>query len=48
VSIPPEDGRDLRARAWKYIFACHARKQAGQPEYPLPERKEVPYGPLRK
>ena len=32
VSIPLEEGRDLRTRAWRHIFACHARKQAGQPE----------------
>lgn len=27
--ITPEQARDVRARAWRYIFDCHAKKKAG-------------------
>jgi hypothetical protein len=34
VSITPEQARDARARAWAYIFDCHAKKKTARPGGP--------------
>ena len=28
--ITPEQAKDARARAWKFIFDCHAKKKAAR------------------
>lgn len=33
-NLPPEQARDARARAWKFVFECHAKKQAASPGRP--------------
>lgn len=32
--ITDEQARDARARAWSYIFDCHAKKKAARPGGP--------------
>ena len=30
-AAPPEQGGDLRARAWRYAFDCYVRKKGAHP-----------------
>jgi hypothetical protein len=39
-SITPEQIRDVRARAWAFIFSCHERKKAAAPSRPDDDVKE--------
>jgi hypothetical protein len=32
--ITPEQAKDARARAWEFIFDCHAKKKAARPGGP--------------
>lgn len=34
-----EQARDVRARAWRYVFDCHAKKKAGATHYAGDEAK---------
>ena len=34
TSITTEQAREARARAWAYIFDCHAKKKAARPGGP--------------
>jgi hypothetical protein len=42
--ITPQQARDTRARAWRYVFDCHAKKKATRPGGPDDgkETKNVP------
>ncbi len=34
LDLPSEQTRDVRARAWTFVFKCHARKKASRPGGP--------------
>ena len=47
----PEQARDVRARAWRFVFDCYAKKKAGDrdagdgmkgPEHDHPARRILP------
>ncbi len=40
-SITPEQARDLRARAWQFVFQCHDAKKKGGPETAPDAGKEI-------
>ena len=42
-----QEARDLRARAWRFIFDCHAKKAAARSPQSQ-TRKEDPDQPLKK
>lgn len=43
TSIPPEQARDARARAWAFVFDCH-KKKATRPGGPDDARKDQDAG----
>jgi hypothetical protein len=40
ASISHEEERDVRARVWKYVFDCYAKKKTTQPS--SPDEAKVP------
>ena len=34
TGLTPEEARDIRARAWMFIFRCHEMKKAARPGSP--------------
>jgi hypothetical protein len=36
-NVSPEEGRDVRARAWTYVFQCFYRRNGKETVEPAPE-----------